>query len=163
MRRLVRAISSGSTLFAFFFISSPCLTFCFRFCLRDIPNWDNVTFNFTDGRVHFRNSGVKGLISESAILIQIVRFTLPFTWEPWRSSVSFCNKWKCSLQCFYPFMFHVMLDNGCDSWRYTVDSRYLEFQETHWNTSRYPYLDISELREWVKQYKIMWKRGEIAP
>ena len=33
----------------------------------------------------------------------------------------------------------------------TVDSRYLEFQETHWDTSRYPYLDISELREWGKQ------------
>ena len=28
----------------------------------------------------------------------------------------------------------------------TVDSRYLEFQGTHCNTSRYPYLDISELR-----------------
>ena len=34
----------------------------------------------------------------------------------------------------------------------TVDSRYLEFQGTHWNTSRYPYLDVSELREWVKQF-----------
>ena len=34
----------------------------------------------------------------------------------------------------------------------TVDSRYLEFQGTHWNTSRYPYLDISELREWGKQW-----------
>ena len=33
----------------------------------------------------------------------------------------------------------------------TVDSRYLEFQGTHWNTSRYPYLDISEVREWGKQ------------
>ena len=33
----------------------------------------------------------------------------------------------------------------------TVDSRYLEFQGTHWNTSRYPYLDRSELREWGKQ------------
>ena len=33
----------------------------------------------------------------------------------------------------------------------TVNSRYLEFQGTHWNTSRYPYLDISELREWGKQ------------
>ena len=32
----------------------------------------------------------------------------------------------------------------------TVDSRYLEFQGTHWNTSRYPYLDISEFRERVK-------------
>ena len=29
----------------------------------------------------------------------------------------------------------------------TVDSRYLEFQGIRCNTSRYPYLDISELRE----------------
>ena len=29
----------------------------------------------------------------------------------------------------------------------TVDSRYLEFQGTHLNTSRYPYFDTSELRE----------------
>ena len=28
----------------------------------------------------------------------------------------------------------------------TVDSSYLEFQETLWNTSRYPYLDISDLQ-----------------
>ena len=28
---------------------------------------------------------------------------------------------------------------------YTVDSRYLEFQGTFWNTSRYPYFDISDL------------------
>ena len=28
---------------------------------------------------------------------------------------------------------------------YTVDSRYLEFQGTLWDTSRYPYLEISEL------------------
>ena len=28
----------------------------------------------------------------------------------------------------------------------TVDSRYLEFQGTHWNTSRYPYIDISDLQ-----------------
>ena len=35
--------------------------------------------------------------------------------------------------------------------KYTIDSRYLEFQGAHWNTSRYPYLDISELREWGKQ------------
>ena len=33
----------------------------------------------------------------------------------------------------------------------TVNSRYLEFQGTLWNTSRYPYLDISELRMWGKQ------------
>ena len=33
---------------------------------------------------------------------------------------------------------------------YTVDSRYLEFQGTLWNTSRYPYLDISDLQNWGK-------------
>ena len=30
----------------------------------------------------------------------------------------------------------------------TVDSRYLEIQGTLWNTSRYPYLDISDLQNW---------------
>ena len=34
---------------------------------------------------------------------------------------------------------------------YTVDSRYLEFQGTLRNTSRYPYLEISELQKWGKQ------------
>ena len=32
----------------------------------------------------------------------------------------------------------------------TVDSRYLELQGTLWNTSRYPYLDISDLQNWGK-------------
>ena len=32
----------------------------------------------------------------------------------------------------------------------TVNSRYLEFQGTLWSTSRYPYLDISELQNWGK-------------
>ena len=66
----------------------------------------------------------------------------------------------------------------------TVDSRYLEVQGTLWNTSRYPYLDISDLQNWGKKInqtttvhkwicnltpenrdilKILWKRGEIAP
>ena len=65
----------------------------------------------------------------------------------------------------------------------TVDSRYLEFQGTLWNTSRYPYFDISDLRnsgkqlieqppltDWIcnltPELKIYWKycgRGEIAP
>ena len=31
---------------------------------------------------------------------------------------------------------------------HTVDSRYLEFQGTLWNTSRYPYFDISDLLNW---------------
>ena len=34
---------------------------------------------------------------------------------------------------------------------YTVDSRYLKLQGTLWNTSRYPYFDISDLRNWGKQ------------
>ena len=29
----------------------------------------------------------------------------------------------------------------------TVDSRYLEVEETRWNTSRYPYFDISDLQK----------------
>ena len=32
----------------------------------------------------------------------------------------------------------------------TVDSRYLEVQWTLWNTSRFPYLDISDLHSWGK-------------
>ena len=32
----------------------------------------------------------------------------------------------------------------------TVGSRYLGFQGTLWNTSRYPYLDISDLQNWGK-------------
>ena len=34
--------------------------------------------------------------------------------------------------------------------QHTVKSRYLEFQGTLWNTSRYPYLDISDLQNWGK-------------
>ena len=47
----------------------------------------------------------------------------------------------CLLRTNCPNMF------GKYSTQYTIDSRYLEFQGTHWNTSRYLYLDISELRE----------------
>ena len=32
----------------------------------------------------------------------------------------------------------------------TVNSRYLEFQGTLWNTSGYPYFDISDLQHWEK-------------
>ena len=61
--------------------------------------------------------------------------------------------------------------------------RDLEIHGTLWNTSRYPYFDLSDLRNWGKQLieqppltewifnltpkldilKILWKRGEIAP
>ena len=32
----------------------------------------------------------------------------------------------------------------------TVDSRYLELEGTLWNTSRYPYFDISDFQNWGK-------------
>ena len=32
----------------------------------------------------------------------------------------------------------------------TVDSRYLEVEGTLWNTSRYPYFDISDVQNWGK-------------
>ena len=34
---------------------------------------------------------------------------------------------------------------------YTIDFRYLKFQVTLWNTSKYPYLDISDLQNWGKK------------
>ena len=38
------------------------------------------------------------------------------------------------------YLWVVLLDKN------TVDSRYLELQGTLWNSSRYPYFDISDLR-----------------
>ena len=35
--------------------------------------------------------------------------------------------------------------------KYTINSRYLEVQGTHWNTSRYPYFDLSDLQNWGKK------------
>ena len=35
----------------------------------------------------------------------------------------------------------------------TVDSLYLEVQGTLWNTSRCPYLDISDLQNWGEKNK----------
>ena len=35
----------------------------------------------------------------------------------------------------------------------TVDSHYLEVEGTLWNTSRYPYFDISDFQNWRK-YKM---------
>ena len=79
-----------------------------------------------------------------------------------------------------------MISEGGSFWsnyNSTIDSCYLKFQGTLWNTSRYPYLDISDFQNWGKiiqtttfnKYvcnwtldvrdilKILWKRGEIAP
>ena len=37
---------------------------------------------------------------------------------------------------------------------HTVDTRYLEFHGTLWNSSRYPYFDISDLQNWGKTNSI---------
>ena len=74
-------------------------------------------------------------------------------------------------------MFTIYLQPKC--LQYTVDSCYLEVQGALWNTSRYPYLDISALQNWGKTkqttilcnltpevrdiLKILWKRDETAP
>ena len=50
-----------------------------------------------------------------------------------------------------PAILYTFIGNKMDLLkRSTVDSRYLEFQGTLWNTSIYPYLDISELQNWGK-------------
>ena len=65
---------------------------------------------------------------------------------------------------------------------FIVDSRCFEVQWSLWNTSRYPYLDISDLQNWIWKnrtntfhkricnltsevrdiLKILWRRGEIV-
>ena len=54
----------------------------------------------------------------------------------------------CRLQKFYA-VFVVLYFYAIKA--YTVDSRYLEIKGTLWNTSRYPYFDISDLQNWGKQ------------
>ena len=79
------------------------------------------------------------------------------------------------------------MDNLCCRIKYIlqtkVDYPYLEVRGTLWNTSWYPYPDISDLQNWRQNkssshisqltcnltpdirdiLKILWKRGEIAP
>ena len=59
------------------------------------------------------------------------------------------------MRCFDKLCINIDIDKRrvvhvTDNWLSTVDSRYLEFQGTLWNTSRYPYFDISELQNWGK-------------
>ena len=49
---------------------------------------------------------------------------------------------------------NIILSNLEQTNENTVDSRYLEVQGTILNTSRYPYLDISDLQNWKKKKKI---------
>ena len=48
----------------------------------------------------------------------------------------------------------MLSDLNVASCKNTVDSRYLEFEGTLWNTSRNPYLDISDLQIWGKNDSI---------
>ena len=54
-----------------------------------------------------------------------------------------CPIWNCIVAIVHGLVYRA----GEELISITVDSRYLEFQGTHGNTSRYPYLDISKLRE----------------
>ena len=50
-----------------------------------------------------------------------------------------------------PYTTRMALDEAVlERRQYTVDSRYLEVEGTLWNTSRYPYFDISDLQNWGK-------------
>ena len=59
---------------------------------------------------------------------------------------------------------HVFMMN-CNTLITTVDSRYLEVLGNVWNTSRYPYLDISDLQNWgknksnnhISQRNVIWR------
>ena len=44
-----------------------------------------------------------------------------------------------------------------------LDSRYLEVQGTLWNTSRYPYFDISDLQNWGKYRRFSLSRSRMDP
>ena len=46
----------------------------------------------------------------------------------------------------------IMLASKVASAKNIVDSRYLEAEWTLWNTSRYPYFDISDLQTWWKYH-----------
>ena len=60
-------------------------------------------------------------------------------------------------QAFFPLRVDLFSDGSkffsvrADPFFTTVNSCYLEFQGTLWNTSRYPYLEISGLQKWGKQ------------
>ena len=52
--------------------------------------------------------------------------------------------------CLCSSSYRLFVRSSDHIYRIKVDSRYLEFQGTLWNTLRYPYLDISDLQKWGK-------------
>ena len=72
--------------------------------------------------------------------------------------VKLCKRVLCALiiQIFKHFQAINLLKLFVFIWTFifkcatSVDSRYLEDQWTIWNTSRYPYLNISDLQIWGK-------------
>ena len=116
-------------------------------------------------------------------LNKLIKLTMLWTTGPWFPKPEYPEK---NYRTFCCRIWHLTCDSrsGTSGERsYTVNSRYLEFQGTVWNTSRYPYLDISDFQNWGKIIrtttfnkficnwtledravsKILWKRGEIAP
>ena len=51
---------------------------------------------------------------------------------------------------FHGFLVNFLIFLFLFFFAYTVDSRYLEVEGTLWNTSRYPYFDISDVQNWGK-------------
>ena len=49
--------------------------------------------------------------------------------------------------------------SGLEFYGDTVDSRYLELEGTLWNTSKYPYFDISDFQNWgkYKSHNQIWQ------
>ena len=66
--------------------------------------------------------------------------------QPSRATYTKSQLHRDSVLLFFLVFFAIKVN----LYRFTVDSRYLEFQGTLWNTSRYPYLDISDLQNWGK-------------
>ena len=77
-------------------------------------------------------------MSEKCILSQDVKKPRPKSTVNWRKTLLVKTD-------------ETQLPTHCFLKESTVDSRYLELQGTLWNTSRYPYFDISDLRNWGKQ------------
>ena len=63
-------------------------------------------------------------------------------WIPCWSLALFVHHWFHTWRLFCHYLFLIT--------PYIVDSRYLEVKWTLWTTSRYPYLDISDLQNWGK-------------
>ena len=73
-----------------------------------------------------------------------------FAWFTW-NAVLFIVCLGSALFTTHPAILHTFNSKMDLLKKSTVDSRFLDFQGTLWNTSRYPYLDISDLQNWGKK------------